>query len=102
MQTLTAMNEACNYASSWAFNAQAFDRYSIHKNCYEDIRKHFHLYSQMAIRCIGKVVDGYKVKAKKAQGNFDTKRTFRPKGAISFDARNLSFKMAGKRLAYPP
>ena len=100
MQTLTAMNEACNYASSWAFNAQAFDRYSIHKNCYEDIRKHFHLYSQMAIRCVAKVVHAYKVKAGKCpKGNYDTKRTFKPKGATSFDARNLSFKMADEMLS---
>ena len=48
----------------------------------------------MAIRCIGEALDAYKVKTKGNQGNLDTKRIFKPKGAISFDARNLSFRMA--------
>ena len=53
----------------------------------------------MAIRCIGKALDAYKVKTKGNQGNLDTKRIFKPKGAISFDARNLSFKMADEMVS---
>jgi IS605 OrfB family transposase len=53
---------------------------------YAIVREQFELSAQVAVRCIGKVVDAYKV-GKKRQ------RTFKPLGAIPYDDRILSYKL---------
>lgn len=94
METLTAMNRACNQISAVAFDNQCFNRTKLHKLTYYPVREDFGLKSQMTIRAIGKVVDAYKVKAQKAKGPIDTQRIFRLKGAVAFDCRMVSFDLS--------
>lgn len=98
MATLEGMNRACNHASALAFNHQIFDRKSVHSLSYYELREVFGLKSQMAIRCIGKVIDSYKVRARKSEGNIDSMREFRLKGAVPFDCRMVTFNMTKETL----
>jgi IS605 OrfB family transposase len=83
--TLETANAACNYISGRAWEERTFRQYSLHKLVYYDVRERFGLSSQMAVRCISKVADAYKLDRK-------TKRTFREMGAIAYDSRILSWK----------
>jgi len=99
METLEGMNNACNHVSALAHSHQVFDKLRVHHLSYYELRRLFSLKSQMAIRCIGKVVDSYKVRAKQSKGNIDTARRFRLKGAVPFDCRMLTFDMEKQRLS---
>ena len=99
MDTLEGMNRACNHASVLVHNNQVFDRTRLHRLSYYELRQQFKLKSQMAIRCIGKVVDSYKVRAKKAEDNKAPMRQFRLKGAVPFDCRMLTFDMETETLS---
>lgn len=86
-QTLERANEACNYISHIAWNAQIFRQFSVHGLVYRDVREQFILTAQMVIRCEAKVADAYKLDKK-------TQRVFRPHGAIAYDSRILKWKVA--------
>lgn len=86
-RTLQVANAACNHISDRAWEAQTFGQFQIHKLAYHEIKASFDLASQMIVRCIAKVCDAYKIDKL-------TKRTFRPLGAICYDSRILSWKMA--------
>ena len=70
-RTLIRANEACDYISRVAWENKTFRQFAIHKVVYSDVRETFGLTAQLAVRCIGKVADSYKI---------DTKvcRTFSP------------------------
>ncbi len=53
---------------------------------YGDVRETFGLAAQLAVRCIAKVADSYKLDRK-------TQRTFQPLGAVPYDDRILSFAL---------
>jgi len=89
LDTMQRFNSACDYISDVAFENKAFGQIALHKLTYYDIRSKFNLFSQMAIRAIGKVVESYKVDKK-------TKHTFKPYGAIVYDSRILKFKFPDK------
>jgi predicted transposase len=57
LQTLERANTACNSISEQAWTAKHFRRVPVHQLMYLAVREQFHLGAQMAIRCIGKVVD---------------------------------------------
>ena len=84
--TLERANEACNYISEVAWRERVFQQFSLHHLVYHDVRDRFSLGAQMAVRCIAKVADAYKLDRRH-------KRSFRPDGAISYDSRLLSWKL---------
>ncbi len=84
--TLEITNSACNYISEKAWENKTFRQFPLHKLTYYDIREHFPLSAQIAVRCISKVADAYKIGKK-------VKRTFKPLGAVSFDDRILSWRI---------
>ncbi|MBK9715384.1 MAG: hypothetical protein IPO81_29465 [Kouleothrix sp.] len=51
------------------------------------MRETFGLSAQLAVRCVAKVADAYKL-------DKQTQRTFAPLGAVAFDERILSYKRA--------
>jgi len=80
LNTMEAFNAACNYASTVAWESRTFRHYDLRKLCYYDVRARFGLTAQLAQHAIKKVADAYKVsKLKKAE--------FRPRGAVTYDAR---------------
>jgi IS605 OrfB family transposase len=87
LSTMKVFNQACNYISEIAFNNKIFAKFTLHKACYYDVRRDFGLSSQMAVRAIGKVCEGYKEKAKRV-----SLHAFRETGAMVLDDRLLSFK----------
>lgn len=86
LATLETANAACDYLSGLAWQMGTFKKFDLHHLGYEATRAAFPLSSQVVVRCVAKVADAYKLDAK-------TKRTFKSDGAISYDARILSFKM---------
>src|SRR5690606_28892845 len=85
--TLERANAACNYISERAWAEQRFGRVPVHHLTYSAVRADFDLTAQLAVRCIGKVVDAYKLDKK-------TKRQFRKLGAVPYDSRILNFRLA--------
>jgi IS605 OrfB family transposase len=83
--TLEAANAACDYISQAAFTSKSFHQYDLHHKTYYDIRDRFDLSAQMAVRCISKVADSYKL-------DRDTLRTFKPTGGVAYDSRILRYK----------
>lgn len=81
-ETLKVANAACNYISNLAWQTKTFGQYKLHKLVYYDIRERFGLTAQMAVHCIAKVVDAYKLR----KGG---KRAFKPYSAIPYDSRIL-------------
>ncbi|MBK7452987.1 MAG: hypothetical protein IPJ46_04490 [Anaerolineales bacterium] len=87
-KTLEVANAACNYISQQAWDNQTFKQFPIHKLTYYAVKEMFGLTAQVAVRCISKVADAYKLDRK-------VKRTFKPHGAIAFDDRILTYKLTG-------
>jgi IS605 OrfB family transposase len=85
-QTLERANAGCNSISETAWQAKRFGRASVHRLTYGNLRAEFDLTAQLAIRCMGKVVDAYK----KDKG---TKRLFKKLGAVAYDERILNFRL---------
>jgi IS605 OrfB family transposase len=82
--TLERCNEACNWLSERAWGTQTFRQYDLHQLSYQDLRAKFQLSAQVAVRCIAKVADAYKLDQK-------TKRAFRKHAAQPYDERILRF-----------
>lgn len=82
LKTLETANTACNQISNVAWQNNIFSQFKIHKLVYYDIKEQFELTAQVVVRCISKVADAYKLDKK-------TKRSFKPYGAIAYDARIL-------------
>lgn len=78
--TLETCNEACNWISAQAWEAQTFRQYDLHKLVYHEVRGRFGLTAQVAVRCIAKVADAYKVFKGK-------RRAFRKHAAQPYDDR---------------
>jgi putative transposase len=84
--TLERANSACNLIIEQAWAAQVFRRVPVHHLSYTDVRAHFDLSAQLVVRCIGKVVDAYKLDKK-------AKRLFKKRGAVPYDSRILNFHL---------
>jgi putative transposase len=63
-KTLETANEACNWISEIAFTTKTFGQFALHKPTYHEVKNRFGLSAQMAVRCIAKVADSYKVNKK--------------------------------------
>jgi putative transposase len=85
LDTMHAFNDACNAIVETAFAEQLANKFKLQKLVYVDIRKHFGLSSQLAIRAISKAADTYK-------RDKSIKPLFRREGAITYDERLMSFK----------
>ncbi|MBL8132436.1 MAG: transposase [Anaerolineae bacterium] len=86
LKTLQRANAACDFASASAWEAKQFSQAGLHKLTYYPIRERCQLSAQMAVRCIGKVVDAYKRDKR-------TQRAFKPHGAIAYDSRILKWSL---------
>jgi IS605 OrfB family transposase len=84
-ETLEMANAACDWISEFAWDAETFKQYNLHKLAYHPARNAFNLSAQVIVRCIAKVADAYKL-------DKITKRTFKLHGAIAFDDRILSWQ----------
>jgi putative transposase len=82
LETLYLANGTCNYISTVAWESRVFSQFKLHQLVYYDIRQSTALSAQMAVRCISKVADAYKLDKK-------TKREFKSLGSIAYDDRIL-------------
>jgi len=85
LATMERFNAAANFAAKVGFEAGVFSQPSIHERCYKEIREQFGLSAQMAVRAIGKAVEAFK-------RDKTIRPEFRPRGAVTYDQRILSFK----------
>lgn len=85
-ETMARANSACNWISELAWDKCIFQAFAIQKLAYRAVKERFGLTAQVVIRCISKVADAYKL-------DKQTKRTFSPTGAISFDDRILKWHL---------
>ncbi len=86
--TMKEANTACNSISNIAFGKKLYNQFKLHKEVYHPIKSSFNLSAQMVVRCISKVTDAYKLDKM-------VKREFRLLGAITYDARILSYVKDG-------
>jgi IS605 OrfB family transposase len=91
-RTLEAANAACNSISQVAWASKTFRQFAIHRLVYQDVRETFGLAAQLVVRCIGKVVDAYKLDRK-------TQHTFQRHGAVPYDDRILSYNIKGSEVS---
>jgi len=85
LETMERFNEACNYISQLAFDKYTASQVKLHHLAYRYLREHYGLSAQMAVRCVGKVVEQYRRDKSKLH-------TFKPHSAMVYDARILAFK----------
>ncbi len=85
LATMERFNEAASFAAAQGFAARVFGQVSIHQLCYRAIRQRFGLSAQMAVRAIAKAVEAF-------QRDKTLCPVFKPRGAITYDERVLSFK----------
>lgn len=89
LDTMERFNAAASYAAKVGFGAKVYSQPSIHQRCYAEIRQRYGLSAQMTVRAIGKAVEAFATL--KAKGE-KTCPEFRPRGAVTYDERILSFK----------
>src|SRR5690606_35250096 len=85
LQTMKVANAVCSAISEMAWQEKIFNKVKLHHQIYHPLRSTFELSSQMLVRSIAEVADAYALDKK-------TKRTFKPLGAIAYDARILTYK----------
>lgn len=90
-ETLERCNAACNWLSGLAFESKIFGQFSLHKAHYYAMREKFGLTAQVAVRCIAKVADTYKLKNRRT-----VKREFRKWSAQPYDDRIFRFAKGDK------
>ncbi len=83
--TFKKFNEACNFVSRIAWDNKIYNKISLQKLVYYDIRNKFGLSAQLTIRVIAKVVDTYLT-------DRSVFHEFREYGSIVYDQRIMSFK----------
>src|SRR5450432_763808 len=60
LETMEAFNAGCNRVAEVAFEKHSANKIALQPFVYPELRERFGLYSQMAIRAIGKACDAYK------------------------------------------
>lgn len=84
LQTLEAANAVGNQISAYAWEHKVFRQYDLHEALYHDLRASSGLSAQIIVRSNAKVADAYKLDKL-------TQRTFRPRAAIAYDDRILTW-----------
>src|SRR5262249_40412821 len=74
-----------SFAAKVGFEHKVYGQVSIHRLCYREIRQRFGLSAQMAVRAIAKAVECFR-------RDKSVCPEFKPRGAICYDQRVLSFK----------
>ncbi len=85
LETMERFNEAATFAAKAGFEHKVYGQVAIHGLAYREIRERFGLSAQMAVRAIAKAVECF-------QRDKTVCPTFKPRGAICYDQRVLSFK----------
>ena len=80
LETLTVSNRACTWLAGQAWDTKTFGQFALHKLTYATCRAQFGLAAQMAVRCIAKVADAYKLDRK-------IRRRFKRYAAQPYDDR---------------
>lgn len=83
--TMEAFNAACNFLAGLAFEQGTANKFKLQELGYKVVREKFGLSSQLTVRAIAKTCEAFK-RDKTKQPHF------RPYGAITYDARLMSFK----------
>lgn len=86
LATIKTFNEACNFVAGVAWENKEFRQYGIHHLVYFPIREKFHLPAQLAVRCIAKVANAFKV-------DKSTIPVFKLLGSVPFYPDGLSWKI---------
>lgn len=82
---LLVANRACDYISQIAWDNKVFKQFALQRMVYHDIRNRFGIGAELAVRCVAKVADAYKL-------DCNTVRRFKPLGAIAYDSRMLTWR----------
>src|SRR5437763_12259700 len=85
LATMEQFNEAASFAAKVGFEAGVFGQVTIHKLVYHEMRERFGLSSQLVVRAIAKAVECFQRDKTKCP-------VFKPRSAICYDQRVLSFK----------
>jgi len=85
LATMERFNAACDWLAGAAHAAGCASQYELQRDHYRALRERFGLSSQMAVRALAKVCEVYK-------RDPAVRPTVRPRGAIPYDRRILSFK----------
>ena len=84
-ETMTRFADACNAVAAVAWQKHTANKYTLQRLCYANIRDHFGLSANLAIRAIARVAAAYK-------RDKNQRPTFRPT-SVDYDAR--IFRMVG-------
>jgi IS605 OrfB family transposase len=85
LTTMRAFNAAASHAAHVGYTAKRYSQQSIHRLCYRELRERFGLSAQMAVRAIGKAVEGFR-------HDRSVCPIFRATGAMTYDQRLLGWK----------
>ncbi len=85
LATMERFNEAATFAAKVGFEGGVFGQVMIHKRAYHQIRERFGISAQLAVRAIAKAVECFQRDKTKCP-------VFKPRSAICYDHRVLSFK----------
>ena len=85
LATMERFNEAATFAAGVGFEAGVYGQVTIHKLAYAAIREKFGLSAQLAVRAIAKAVECFQRDKTKCP-------VFKPRSAICYDQRVMSFK----------
>jgi IS605 OrfB family transposase len=85
LATMERFNEAASFAAKVGFAAGVYGQVSIHGLAYKEIRERFGLSAQLAVRAIAKAVECFQRDKTKCP-------VFKPRSAICYDQRVMSFK----------
>ena len=85
IETMERFNAACNVIAEVAFQERTANKVRLQQIVYHDIRQQFGLSAQLTVRAISKTCEAYKRDKTKQP-------SFRPRGAIVYDQRVLSWK----------
>lgn len=85
-QVMMRFNQACNHISEIGFQTKTHrNKIKLSKECYNLVRETYDLPSQMVVRAIGKVVEGYK-------GGSKSQLSFGGTTSVVYDTRQIAFK----------
>jgi predicted transposase len=84
--TMMTANAACNAISDAAWDSKTFGTFHLHHLTYKMARDVYKLSAQVAVRCVAKVADAYKV-------GKSIKRQFKKLGAMAYDNRILNYRL---------
>jgi IS605 OrfB family transposase len=85
LATMKRFNEAASFAAKVGFENGVFGQVTIHKLAYHEMREKFGLSSQLVVRAIAKAVECFQRDKTKCP-------VFKPRSAICYDQRVMSFK----------